>query len=63
MRESDFIKMMREKAKLSKSQLAHETQLSRYFITKLEKGETGISIETMRKICKVLNCTYVIQDE
>ena len=53
---------------MKKKDLAKAAEISNYTITKMSKGE-NVTVETLGKICKVLNCRvddimeFVPQDE
>ncbi len=57
MRVGERIKFLREKRKLSGTQLAIRAELDQSYLSKLEKGKAGFSEEGLTKIARALNTT------
>ena len=51
------IKNLRKEEKMSQEELASKLGISRSYLTKIENGQRGLSIEIMQKLCKVFNIT------
>ena len=51
------IKNLRKEKKMSQEELASKLGISRSYLTKIENGQRGLSIEIMQKLCKVFNIT------
>ncbi len=48
------IRIARDKADITQETLAERTELSPQFISDLERGVVGVSVETLRRICTTL---------
>lgn len=48
------VKKARETAKLTQEQLAEKIEVSPQYISDLERGVVGISIQTLKRLCSVL---------
>ena len=59
------LKELRKKNKLTIERLANIVGVSTSFISMLEKGESGISIENLYKMAQVFNCSldYLVTGE
>ncbi len=51
------VKELRNKMGISQEELADRANLDRTYITSVEKGRRNISIGTLEKIVRQLNCT------
>lgn len=49
------IKTAREKRGLTQEQLSELLELTPHFLSSVERGVTGISLEKLRQLCRVLN--------
>ena len=49
------IRTERERAGLTREQLAELVDITSRFVADIERGSVGISVPTLRKICEVLN--------
>lgn len=56
------IQLAREAAGLTQEQLAEQLDLTTQFISIIERGVSGASLETIVKLCRVLNvsCDYLL---
>src|SRR5690606_4542895 len=53
-----FISLMRNKKEITKSDLAKESHVSRYTITKLESNESGITLDNAYALISALNTSF-----
>ena len=51
------IRMARESARLTREEFSEQVDISAQFLTDIERGRMGASLETIIKICDVLGVT------
>lgn len=54
------VRFIRKSNKLSQEQFAEKIDLSTQFVSDLERGVEGISLNTAIKICNIMKCSPVV---
>ena len=57
------IRCERERAGLTREQLAELVDITSRFVADIERGSVGISVPTLRKICEALNIRSDVDDD
>ena len=50
------IKQLREKSKLNQTQLAVFLDVDQSYVSKCEKGERQLSLDSLEKLCNLFDC-------